>query len=95
MTGEDEGEATHRWDNKGEGGTGGGYTLGRLVVRGDNMRFLTSRKSDSREAPRPVAPFPLVKSSRVASRLSYLANAALRLSIDMAVEISRSQNYQM
>jgi len=42
---------------------GGGYTLGRLVVRGDNMRFLTGRKSDSREAPRPVAPFPLVKSS--------------------------------
>lgn len=36
-----------------------------LVVRGDNMRFLTSCKSESREAPRPVvAPFPLAKFPR-------------------------------
>lgn len=67
---EEEGEATHRWGNKGEGGTRQEEIHWKgLVVCGDNTRFLTGRKSELREAPRPDAPFPLVKSSRLASRL--------------------------
>lgn len=58
----------YKWDNKRKGGTKGGNTLEGISCN-DNTQFLTSRKSELREAPRPDAPFPLVKSLLLASHL--------------------------